>query len=189
MVTPDSLVAQFGEGLALTRVVNFEAGRDGVSDVIREIDTFNGVVSQPDESDSQELSGRLEDGAITVTVPSGTDVLADRDGGRDRILRPDPDVSTDQLTLWIQEGETYTVQSGTVEEYNRVRLEGELALEGEIVLTDTDTEIGDGVRAYTVESISRDKHPMVGIDKLTLMCSEFGGREDLAMDADTYTSA
>ena len=236
MVTPDSLIESFGEGIAITRVVEHDTGRDGVSEVTREIETTEGVVSSPGEEAEQRLEGRVESGMITVTVPSDTDVRADRDGGRDRLLRPAPDISADALTLWVREGETYTVEAGTTETYQDVRLDGELNLEGEIVLEDgrieasaltlwvregeTHTveagtteayrnvrldgelnlegeillgdgriEIDDGVRAYTIEDVTRDRHPMAGVDKLTLMCSEYGGRKDLENDAETYVES
>ena len=144
MVTPDSLVEQFGETVTLTRVSSFDAGRDGVTNVTREFTDVKAVISQPDESDEQRLAGRLESGAITATVPTDTDVQSDRDGGRDRLIRP--------------------------------------------AVSDPENP-PDDVRLYTVEEVADDTHPMVGIDKLTLMCSEFGGREDLANDADSYTSA
>ena len=186
MVTPDSIIESFGEGIAITRVVEHGTGRDGVSEVAREIETTEGVVSSPGEDAEQRLEGRVESGMITVTVPSDTDVRADRDGGRDRLLRPAPDIPASALTLWVREGETYTVEAGTTETYRNVRLDGELNLEGEIVLEDGRIEIGDGVRAYTVEDVTRDRHPIAGVDKLTLTCSEFGGRRDLAEDAETY---
>jgi hypothetical protein len=189
MVTPDSLISKFGEGIALTRTVEFDTGRDGVTNVTREIETTAGVVSSPSESAEQRTEGRIEDGMITVTVPSGTDVRADRDGGRDRLLRPAPDVSSGEVSLWVQAGETYTVSSGETETYRSVRLDGELSLEGEILLEDGDITIGDGVRAYTIEDVSRDRHPIAGVDKLTLTCSEYGGRDDLQNDASEYVSA
>ena len=141
MVTPDSIIESFGEGIAITRVVEHDTGRDGVSEVAREIETTEGVVSSPGEEAAQRLEGRVESGMITVTVPSDTDVKADRDGGRDRLLRPS--------------------------------------------VSDPENP-PEGVRLYTVEDVTRDRHPIAGVDKLTLMCSEFGGRRDLAEDAETY---
>ena len=190
MVTPDSLIESFGEGIALTRVVEHDTGRDGVSEVTREIETTEGVVSSPGEEAEQRLEGRVESGMITVTVPSDTDVRADRDGGRDRLLRPAPDIPASALTLWVREGETHTVEAGTTETYQDVRLDGELVLDGEIELTEEqEIAVGDGVRAYTVEDVTRDHHPLAGVDKLTLMCSEYGGRDDLEVDAETYVEA
>ena len=141
MVTPDSLIDSFGESVTLTRVTEYTTGRDGVTGVTREFETVKGIVSSPGEEAEQRLEGRLESGMITVTVPSGTDVKADREGGRDRLVRPsvaDP------------------------------------------------TAPPKDARLYTVEDVSRDRHPMAGVDKLTLMCSEYGGREDLEIDAETY---
>ena len=144
MVTPDSLVAQFGETVTITRVTSYDAGRDGVSNVTREFEDIKAVISQPDESDEQRLAGRLESGAITATVPTDTDVQSDRDGGRDRIIRP--------------------------------------------AVSDPENP-PDDVRLYTVEEVADDTHPMVGIDKLTVTCSEFGGRVDIENDADDYVEA
>jgi len=143
MTNPDDLVATNGEALTLTRVSEFDTGRDGVSNVTREFTTVMGIVSQPDERAEQELAGRLEAGAITITVPSDTDIRADRDGGRDRIVRPDADP----------------------------------------------TAPPEGVRLYTVIDVSDDTHPITGTRKVTVTCNEFGGREDLQNDADTYVDA
>lgn len=144
MVTPDSLIDSFGEEVTLTRVTEYTTGRDGVAGVTREFETVKGVVSSPGEEAEQRLEGRVESGMITVTVPSGTDVEADREGGRDRLLRPS--------------------------------------------VTDP-TAPPEGVRLYTVEDVQRDRHPIAGVDKLTLTCSEYGGREDLENDAETYVEA
>ena len=141
MVTPDSLIESFGESVTLTRVTDYTTGRDGVTGVTREFETVKGVVSSPGEEAAQRLEGRVESGMITVTVPSDTDVKADRDGGRDRLLRPS--------------------------------------------VSDPENP-PEGVRLYTVEDVTRDRHPIAGVDKLTLTCSEFGGRRDLAEDAETY---
>lgn len=144
MVTPGSIIQSFGEGVTLTRVTEYTTGRDGVTGVTREFETVPGIVSSPGEEAEQRLEGRVESGMITVTVPSGTDVKADREGGRDRLVRPsvaDP------------------------------------------------TAPPEDARLYTVEDVSRDWHPIAGVDKLTLTCSEYGGREDLAEDADTYVQA
>ena len=141
MVTPDSLIESFGESVTLTRVIDYTTGRDGVTGVTREFETVKGIVSSPGEEAEQRLEGRVESGMITVTVPSDTDVKADRDGGRDRLLRPS--------------------------------------------VSDPENP-PEGVRLYTVEDVQRDRHPIAGVDKLTLTCSEFGGRRDLAEDAETY---
>ena len=144
MVTPDSLIESFGEDVTLTRVIDYTTGRDGVTGVTREFETVKGIVSSPGEEAEQRLEGRVESGMITVTVPSGTDVKADREGGRDRLVRPS--------------------------------------------VTDP-TAPPEDARLYTVEDVQRDRHPIAGVDKLTLMCSEFGGRKDLAEDAETYVEA
>ena len=144
MVTPDSIIESFGEQVTLTRAIDYTTGRDGVTGVTREFETVKGIVSSPGEEAEQRLEGRLESGMITVTVPSGTDVKADREGGRDRLVRPavaDP------------------------------------------------TDPPEDARLYTVEDVTRDRHPLTGVDKLTLMCSEYGGREDLEIDAETYVEA
>jgi len=91
MTDPDDLIAQNGEPVTLTRVTDFDAGRDGVENVTREYETVQAWVHSPSESQAQRLEGRLQDGAISVTLPSDTDVEADRDGGRDRIIRPAAD--------------------------------------------------------------------------------------------------
>ena len=144
MVTPDSLIESFGEDVTLTRVIDYTTGRDGVTGVTREFETVKGRVSSPGEDAEQRLEGRVESGMITVTVPSDTDVKADREGGRDRLLRAsvaDPENPP------------------------------------------------EGVRLYTVEDVTRDRNPIAGVDKLTLTCSEFGGRKDLENDAETYVEA
>jgi len=143
MVTPDDIVTERGEQLTLTRVSAFDTGRDGVSNVTREFETIMGIVSQPSEEDAQRLEGRIESGAITVTVPSGTDIASDRDGGRDRLIRPATDPTT----------------------------------------------VDGSVRVYTVEDVQDDTHAFAGIRKVTVVCSEFGGREDLSEDADSYVQA
>jgi hypothetical protein len=143
MVTPDSIVTARGEQLTLTRVSSFDTGRDGVSNVTREYEAIPGIVSQPSEEAAQRLEGRLESGAITVTVPSGTDVRSDRDGGRDRLIRPATDPGN----------------------------------------------VDSSVRVYTVEDVQDDTHALTGTRKVTLTCSEFGGREDLSEDASQYTQA
>jgi len=186
MTTPDDLIAQNGEPVTLTRVTDFDAGRDGVANVTRELETVQAIVHSPSESQTQRLEGRLQDGAISVTLPSDTDVEADRDGGRDRLLRPDPNTLTDELTLVVDDGETFVIESGETVSYSEVELNGDLELQGDLELTGESLTIPEDTRIYTVEDVSDDTHPMVDITKLTVVCNELD-REDLSEDADTYT--
>jgi len=144
MTTPNSIVAAKGEPVTITRVTDYTAGRDGVEGVTREYETVKGVVHSPTESQQQRLEGRLNDGGISVTFVSGTDVAADRDGGRDRLIRPSVD--------------------------------------------DPENPPADA-RIYTAIDVTRDKHALVGIEKLTVVYNEFGGRQDLSEDASQYVEA
>ena len=125
MTNPDTIIQESGEAITLSRVVDYTVNAQGAQNVERELVTTKGIVSSPSEELEQRLSGRIEDGAITVTLPSDIDVQANRDGGRDRIIRD-------------------TIES--LEEY-------------------------DGEDIYTVIDVTRDKHPMVGIEKLTVVCN------------------
>ena len=189
MTTPDKIVQQKGEMVALTRVTDYSAGRDGVEDVRREIEAVKGVVHSPTESQQQRLEGRLNDGSISVTFVSGTDVDADRDGGRDRLIRPDPETPTDELTLLVEEDTTTTVDEGETLSYSNVQLDGNIELNGNIELTGETLTIPEDARLYTAIDVTRDKHALVGIEKLTVVYNEFGGRQDLSEDADTYVEA
>ena len=136
-MNPNRLVEKSGEELTLTRVVDFETGMDGVSGVQREVLTFKGIVSNPSEEQEQRLEGRLETGAITITVDSDLDIEANRDGGRDRVIRPNTD--------------------------------------------DVETEIDGSI--YTVIDVTRDRHPIVGVEKTTVVCNVLD-RVDLVNDAE-----
>lgn len=144
MTTPNKIVEAKGEDVLLTRVTDYTAGRDGVEDVTREYETVKGVVHSPTESQQQRLEGRLNDGSISVTFVSGTDVDADRNGGRDRLIRP--------------------------------------------AVTDPE-DLPEGARVYTAIDVTRDKHALVGIEKLTVVYNELGGRQDIDEDADVYVEA
>ena len=102
MTTPDEIVASNGEPLTLSRVTDFSVGPDGTENVTRELVQIQGIVSNPSEEMQQALSGRLSEGAITVTVKSDLDIEDDRDGGRDRIIRPAID-SYDGETIYSVE--------------------------------------------------------------------------------------
>ena len=140
MTNPDTIIQESGEPITLSRVVGYTVNAQGAQDVQRELHTTKGIVSSPSEELEQRLSGRIEGGAITVTLPSGTDVQQNRNGGRDRIIR------------------------GTVES------------EGDY----------DGQELYTVIDVTRDKHPMVGIEKLTVACNLVGNRDDVFSEDGTY---
>ena len=137
---PDTIIQESGEPITLSRVVDFTVNSEGAQDVQRELHTTKGIVSSPSEELEQRLSGRIEDGAITVTLPSETDVQQNRYGGRDRIIR------------------------GTVES------------EGEY----------DGQELYSVIDVTRDRHPMVDINKLTVVCNLVGNRDDVFSEDGTY---
>ena len=85
---PDAIVERAGELVTLERVVDYAIDANGqVVDKETETVDIPAVVSQPSEQDEQRLEGRLETGAIKLTVPSTEDIRADRNGQRDRIYR------------------------------------------------------------------------------------------------------
>ena len=86
---PDAIVERAGELVTLERVIDYAVDESGqVVDKETELVDIPAVISQPSEKDEQRLEGRLETGAIKLTVPSDEDVRGDRDGQRDRIYRP-----------------------------------------------------------------------------------------------------
>ena len=189
MTTPNKIVEAKGEDVLLTRVTDYTAGRDGVEDVTREVETTKAVVHNPTESQQQRLEGRLNDGSISVTFVSGTDVDADRNGGRDRLIRPDPEIPPGELSLFVGENTTTTVEEGETTTTSNVLLEGNVELNGTIELTGDSVTLPDGARVYTAIDVTRDKHALVGIEKLTVVYNEFGGRTDLSEDASQYVEA
>jgi len=47
----------------------------------------------------------------------------------------------------------------------------------------------EDARIYTAIDVTRDKHALVGIEKLTVVYNELGGRQDIDEDADFYVEA
>ena len=189
MTTPNKIVEAKGESVVLTRVTDYTAGRDGVTDVRREVETTKAVVHNPTESQQQRLEGRLNDGSISVTFVSGTDVDADRNGGRDRLIQPDPEIPAGELSLFVEENTTTTVEEGETTTTSNVLLEGNVELNGTIELTGDSVTLPEGARVYTAIDVTRDKHALVGIEKLTVVYNELGGRQDIDEDADFYVEA
>ena len=138
-MNPNQIVNTHGDDITITRVVGFEVGRDGGKHIIRDYTHTKGVISQPGRDDTQRLEGRLDEGAIQVTVQTDEDVQTTRQGGRDRILIGHVDPSEDE-----------------------------------------------DVSAYSVVNVQDDRHNLVGVEKKTLMCNRFGGRNDVRNDADLY---
>lgn len=98
MTGPDDIVARAGEPITLERAVDYEIDANGqVQTLETERVTTEAIVSQPTEEDEQRLEGRLSTGSLKMTLPSNTDVAADRDGQRDRIYRP-------ELAGWGEDG-------------------------------------------------------------------------------------
>jgi len=95
---PDDIVENSGRAITLTRVSDYSAGPEGAESVEREFEQTKGVVSSPSEEQLQNLEGRLDEGAITVTLFSNTDIEPDRDGGRDRLILGHVDPSTAEGT-------------------------------------------------------------------------------------------
>ena len=91
MTDPDALVNANGEPVTISRVSSFSVDIEGSENVERETEAVKAIISSPSESDQMRLEGRLDEGAITATFPSDTDISATRDGGKDRIFRPATD--------------------------------------------------------------------------------------------------
>lgn len=83
---PDTLVATHGDPVTITRVVSATVGQDGVSAVTREFEHTLAVLSSPTDDDTQRPEGRSNQGDLTATVQSETDVAVERQGGRDRVI-------------------------------------------------------------------------------------------------------
>jgi U3 small nucleolar ribonucleoprotein component len=104
-MNPDTLVENNGQNITITRVSSFDVTADGIENVEREYEQTKGIISNPSEDLAQRLEGTIDEGSITVTVTSDTDVEAQPDAGKDRIIKGHVDPST------ASDVEVYTVVS------------------------------------------------------------------------------
>jgi len=106
---PNDLVDRFGREVTVTRVGSYDVNVDGGQNITREYEHTKAVLFNPSVDDQQMLEGRIDAGSIGATVPSGLDLRANRDGGKDRLIvdgHVDPSTATDVTAYTVMSDET-----------------------------------------------------------------------------------
>jgi len=107
---PNDLVDRFGRNITITRVTDATVTVDGAESKTREYEQTQAIVFNPSVDDQQMLEGRIDAGSVGVTVTSDTDLEANRELGKDRIVlgHVDPSTATDVTAYTVVSDETDT---------------------------------------------------------------------------------